>query len=243
MNIDPRFTRWRAIFLPGERRNRLLLQQGGPPAQTVLPGGIASAEAHGAPKLNLQIQASGIASGEALGAPKLNLQIRANGIPSAEAFGAPKLNLTLTAAGIPSAEAIGTAKVNRTVTAAGIGSAESLGAPKLNLQIRTNGINSAEGFGALKIQLQIRPAGVGSDEGIGTATVLRGAVTLTTAGIASAEIFGMPALVRPTNRIAWTAESVSLPNMALGVSFSAGFITAESIAVPKFESETILLSH
>lgn len=96
---------------------------GGSP-QTVAPGGIVSAEAFGAARLNLLLALAGVGSGETFGAPAVApgpVTLAPGGVPSAEAFGAvtiaPGVALILPA-GMASAEAFGLAAVSGGAAAA-----------------------------------------------------------------------------------------------------------------------------
>lgn len=77
---------------------------------TLLPTGIASAEAFGTPSLGQAITIStGIASAEAFGVPSLAQAIEVAGIPSAEAFGIPTieaLGLDLSPAVVPQPDVV-----------------------------------------------------------------------------------------------------------------------------------------
>ncbi len=88
--------------------------EGGGETQTLIPTGIASAEAFGTAKLNLKLITSAIASAEALGSPKLNLKVTASGIASLEFFGDPTIlpgSVTISPSGIVSLEAFGTPRI------------------------------------------------------------------------------------------------------------------------------------
>ena len=79
------------------------------PSQTISgAGNIASAEAFGGDKLNMNINPGSIASLEGFGSPKLNLNIQPSGILTSEGFGMAKLNLNVKPGAIASAEIFGT---------------------------------------------------------------------------------------------------------------------------------------
>lgn len=126
-------------------------------ALVLVPTGIASSEAMGAPTLSQPklIIPTGIASAEAMGAPLVGKQsILPTGIASAEAMGAPLVGKQLILpAGIASSEAMGPPTLvlsGQTIFPTGIGSGEGMGAPTLS-QPKTlipTGIVSAEAMGA-----------------------------------------------------------------------------------------------
>jgi hypothetical protein len=121
---------------------------GGSP-QTITPGGIATAEAFGTLKANLNLAASGIGSAEAIGSPQANLKLAISGIESGEAIGDPIVMagvLYLQPDGIESGEAFGTSQLNFKLAMQGINSSEQIGAQKLSLKISPEGIVSAESF-------------------------------------------------------------------------------------------------
>lgn len=107
--------------------------------QTVLPVGIASAEAWGTAVLNSTVTVSptGIPSAEAWGTPVVLLAqiIAPTGIPSAEAWGTPALTATVTLSptGIPSEEAWGTPQLDAfsIIYPVGIASEEAFGAVRV----------------------------------------------------------------------------------------------------------------
>lgn len=79
-------------------------------ALTVLPSGIASAEALGSPKLDLRILPETVSSAEVLGAAQVTpgpVVLLPLAVTSAQAFGAPALSLSVMADAIVSAETIG----------------------------------------------------------------------------------------------------------------------------------------
>ena len=165
---------------------------------TIEPSAIASAEAFGTAKLNLQLKPSAIASAEAFGTAKLILKLLPSSIASAEAFGTPAISQIgyIQPTAIASAEAFGTAAViiYQFLSPTGIASAEALGTPQLNLWLAVSAIPSQEAFGTPKFTLYLLPSGISSGEAIGSATIIPGAVLIIPSAIASKEAFGTPNL-------------------------------------------------
>lgn len=147
------------------------------------PTSIPSAEAFGSMLVTFPqfTYPTGIPSGEAFGTALIRSSFNPVSIPSEEAFGGPTISVgpvTFTPTGIPSAEAFGTAKFSHVViVTAGIASAEVVPAPRVGRNIGATGIASGEGFG--------------------TATVNRGAVSVTASGIPTAEAFGAATFTQP----------------------------------------------
>jgi len=152
-------------------------------------GAIASSEALGSPKLNLNVAGAGaIASSEGIGSPTLSQAgpqtiSNAGGIASEEALGSPQINLVISGAGsIASIENFGMPRLNLSLSAAGgIASAEAIGSPQINLVI--------SGAGAIASGEQIGEPTISIEEGTQT---ISGA-----GGIASAETFGTPVITAP----------------------------------------------
>lgn len=195
----------------------------------LLPTGIASAEAIGTPRLQLKILPTGIASAEALGTPRLQLKILPTGIASAEAVGAPRLNLRLAPTGIASAEAIGVPRLQLKILPTGISSAQALGTPSLQLRLLPTGIASAEVIGTPRLNLRIYPTGISSSEALG---VPRLQLRILPAGIATAEALGTPRLqllLRPTG--IGSAEALGTPALRLFV-LPVGIATAQAFGLP-----------
>ena len=101
--------------------------------QTLLPSGIASAEAFGGPQVNLWTHPSAIASLEAFGTAVVAGPIIASGIASAEAFGTATLVLHLVPSGIATTEAVGEPQLNFIILATGITSEEAFGTLQLHV--------------------------------------------------------------------------------------------------------------
>jgi len=176
-------------------------------------GAIASAEAFGTPKANLNLAPSAIASLEAIGAPQLNFLLALAGVASGEAFGTPKVSLGFTLfpdgitsleafgasivagplilTGISSGEAIGSPAMVISISAIGIASEEAVGEPKLNLTLFPAGIATAEALGIPQLNLVVFPSGAESGEAFGV-LIIAGPLILT--GIESEEAFGSAAV-------------------------------------------------
>lgn len=106
----------------------------GAPAQQAEPDGIASQEAFGTARLNMQVRPSGIVSAETFGSPKLNFIIFPSGVASGEQFGLPVLvyDQFVYPDGIDTGEEFGTVLVRfppQTVIPAGVASLEAFGLP------------------------------------------------------------------------------------------------------------------
>lgn len=184
-------------------------------AQTITATGIASGEAFGTARVNLQLRPTGIASAEAVGQALLRLTVAPTGIGSAESFGAARLVLQVLPSGISSAEAFGSSTINLQVRPSGIASGEAIGShlvttgglviqptgiaggeafgtARLSLTISPSGISSAESFGSPTVGLSIRPTGIASSEAFGTARL---GLTIAPTGIASGETVGAPVVL------------------------------------------------
>jgi len=122
-------------------------------ALTVLPSGIASAEALGSPKLDLRILPETVSSAEVLGAAQVTpgpVVLLPLAVTSAQAFGAPALSLSVMADAIVSAEAFGSPWVSLSIALSGIMSAEALGQTRVSpgaVAILIQGTDSGEAFG------------------------------------------------------------------------------------------------
>jgi hypothetical protein len=90
---------------------------GGGGAQTITASGIASAEAVGTARLNLQLRPTGLASGETIGSHLVStggLVLQPTGLASGETVGAPVVlpgPVTIVVSGIASAESVGSPMV------------------------------------------------------------------------------------------------------------------------------------
>jgi hypothetical protein len=160
-------------------------------AQTLLPDGIASAEAFGTLKANFTLAPSGIATAEAMGDSKVLYTqfLLPDGIASAEAIGTHNLAWlqTLLPDAIASLEALGTPNLNYILFPTGIASDEAFGEPRLAFRLLMAAIESAEAFGNLKLGLYLAPDGIVSEEAVGEPKVN---FILAPAGIASEEAVG-----------------------------------------------------
>lgn len=131
----------------------------GAASQEITPNGMATGEAFGTAKLNLQVLPTGITTGEALGTAQLNLTLTGTGIASAEAIG-DAVVMGIAPEGIASAEAFGTPLVTyqQTVSPSGIASEEAVGVPE-DIQIgypqdvSPTGIESSELIVAPRVRL------------------------------------------------------------------------------------------
>lgn len=204
-------------------------------------GNVASLEAFGTPKVNMNISApTSIASAEAFGSPWLNMNVGpAGNITSAEAFGTAKLNENVGPAGnIATAEAFGTPQLNENVGPSGnIVSAEAFGAPRLNENVGPVGnIASAEAFGTPQVNENVGPAGnVASAEAFGSPTVTPGAVTVTPTSITSTEAFGTPQLnenITSPASIA-SAEAFGTPQVNENVGPAGNILSSEGFGSPQ----------
>jgi len=185
-----------------------------PPAQTITPSQINSAEAFGNPALLSPFTISGLSgipTGEAEGVPTLSqvATILPAGIATAYQSGVAALSsvVTVLATGIASAEALGAATVilpAYMITPAGIASAYASGAASLSAsnQIAVTGVDSAEAFGTpalLPGPVGVSSAGaIGTGEAFGTQFVTKGGVVLFPVGVDPGEAFGDPALTGGT---------------------------------------------
>jgi len=203
----------------------------------LVPSGVASAEAFGTTRLNLQIRPSGISTAEAFGTTRLNQQIRANDIASAEAFGNTRLNQQVRVTGIVTAEAFGTAALIQQIRASGIATAEAIGVATLHQQIRTSGVATAEAFGTSRLNQQIRASGVSSAEAFGTAVVSIAAANqnLFPSAIATAEAFGTTRLNQQIQASAIaTAETFGTARLGMFI-VPTSIASAEAFGLAKFQ--------
>jgi hypothetical protein len=186
--------------------------------QTASPGGIASAEAFGTPKVNLKVAPQAIGSAEAFGTAKLNLKVVATSISSGEAFGSATLTqgTRVLPASISSGEAFGTAKLNLQVRPTAIASAEALGSPTIVRVIRPNGIASAEAFGTTRLNLKVHLTGIPSAESFGS-------VIITGGGSSAPPSIDLDAVARLHSGPGPTVRSTPAP--AVRSSLSAGKVT------------------
>jgi hypothetical protein len=181
--------------------------------QTILPTGIASAEAFGNPTVApgpVTLSPGSIPSEEAFGTPTLQryIVLVPTGIASAEAFG----NVTIyqamivsNAGGIASAEAFGNPIVVPGPViisqAGGIASAEAFGVPYLAFTqfLSPTGIPSEEAVGTPTLTpfIVIVPEGIESEEAFGAPELIPSDVIISVVGIASAEAFGIPFIQPP----------------------------------------------
>ena len=127
---------------------------------TLAPTAIATAAAHGSPRLIFKIAPSGIASLEAFGSPTVTRAgnyITPSGITSLAAFGSPAVinRQILAPSGVASAFASGSPAVVlrvQIVAPSGIASAFAAGSPGLYMgHITCTGILSCEAFGAVMV--------------------------------------------------------------------------------------------
>jgi len=222
---------------------------GGSPV-SILPTGIASAEAFGSPTVSISaaIAPSGIPSTEQFGSASVQsaYTITGSGIPSEEQAGTP----TITAhndvypTGIPSGEQVsGPAVVASNALAPGsIGSAEQFGAPTV---VATNtlapqGIGSAEQFGSASVvsHYEVTSAGIPSQEAFGEPSVVPGGVYVSVQGVPSAEQFGQPTITAGFSAILPAGipsqEAFGTPGVPVGgVTVSAqGIASAETFGTP-----------
>lgn len=198
---------------------------------TIAATGIVSGEqwALSPARLNGTVACSSITSDEAFGtASVVGTTIFATGITSAEAFGATQFDGAIACVGIASAESIGSHAVEAvlpgTISPTGIESAEAFGTASLvGTTIIVSSITSDEAFGGASLSGAVAPSGIASGEqwalspayigGTIVATaiasaeafgshVITGDGTITmTAGIATAEAFGTPAVYDPASLI------------------------------------------
>lgn len=140
---------------------------GGSP-QTVSPGGIASGQAFGTAKVNLQVRAQAIGGAEAFGTAKLNLKVVATSVSSAESFGTTKVNLKIVTSGIASAGAFGAATIvqGTRLIPSSIASGEGFGTAKLNLKVIPSGVASAQAVGNPTMVLKVSPSGIATQESV-----------------------------------------------------------------------------
>jgi len=179
----------------------LAIQPPGGNQRVIYVGKIATGEAVGAAKVNLNIPGvGGIASSEAFGtatislgeAPPQNLAA-VGAIGTAEVIGTQKLNLNLSGAGgIASGQAFGTQKINLNLSGAGgIASAQALGTPALIPEqiIAGIGIASGEGLGTANLDQNLTVAGaIGTAQALGASKLNLGLNSA--GGIASGETVG-----------------------------------------------------
>lgn len=179
---------------------------GGSPV-SILPTGIASAEAFGSPTVSISaaIAPSGIPSTEQFGSASVvsHYEVASTGIPSQEAFGEPSVvpgGVYVSVQGVPSAEQFGQPTITAGFSAilpAGIPSQEAFGTPGVpvgGVTVSAQGIASAETFGTPSTRLGIQGSSIASAEAFGTPTVSVGARALQPTSIASLEAFGQAAL-------------------------------------------------
>lgn len=208
----------------------------------LVPSGVASAEAFGTARLNLQIRPSGIATAEAFGTTRLNQQIRANDIASAEAFGTTTVQsagLFIQPGAIASAEAIGSAKLNQQIRLTGIVTDEAFGVTRLSQQIRASGIATAEAFGVTALIQQIRASSIATAEAFGTAQLNR---QIRASGIVTAEAFGTSRLnqqirasgVSSAEAFGTAVVSIAAANQNL---FPSAIATAEAFGTTRLNQQ------
>lgn len=208
----------------------------------LVPSGVASAEAFGTTRLNLQIRPSGISTAEAFGATRLNQQIRANDIATAEAFGTTTVQsagLFIQPGAIASAEAIGGAKLNQQIRLTGIVTDEAFGVTRLSQQIRASGIATNEAFGVTALIQQIRASGIVTTEAFGTAQLNQ---QIRASGIVTAEAFGTSRLnqqirasgVSSAEAFGTAVVSIAAANQNL---FPSAIATAEAFGTTRLNQQ------
>ena len=180
--------------------------------QTLIPGGIATAEAIGSAQVNLSILAvGGIATAEAIGAAQINLSLLSvGGIATAEAIGSPVVDYPwtiLAAGGIATAEAIGSVTLERgqwTWDSESITfdddtdwTHDGWSVVVEATTLLPTGIASAEAVGdpLLDYPWTIIVGGIASAEVVPTPTILAGNVNVLPGGIASLEVIGSPEVI------------------------------------------------
>lgn len=137
---------------------------------------ITSDEDHGSPQVNFVVPVGDTASGENVSEPQLNLRVFPATTTSDESFGVP--TLATLALVVPNA----------------ISSVEVVGQPSIQSQtyLMPVGMSTEEVFGTLQINRTVLPLAISTTETFGVPNVATGAVTVSPAGIASAESLGIP---------------------------------------------------
>jgi len=228
----------------------------------LIASGIVTAESFGAATvLTLStLIASGIATAESVGTANVTNVNRlvASGIATAESFGVATILTfrTLVAVGIATEESLGIASVrnvNRLV-ASGIATAEALGTPTVIIPmwyLLPTGAATAEAFGVAVVTndggtQHIVANSAPSQEVFGTATVLRGAVTISAAGaIASLEAFGMPTrILQPyiIGGVGVVSDEVFGTAKLNRYIIASGITSAEAFGTPNFEFATLIFT-
>ena len=217
-------------------------------AQTVIPTGIASAQAFGTAVVargNVNVVPTGIASVVAFGVAKVNLSIHATGIPSTTAFGTASIisgGMTVLPSGIASAQVVPSPVLttgNVNVVPTGIVSSTVFGTVVVlhgGALLLPSGITTSELVSTPTVipgNTTLLPASISSAESVGTPTVLPGTAFIAPTGISSATVFGAPAVgFSVTVGGIASQEIFGVPTIVLGVSV-LGIDTAEVFGIPQ----------
>lgn len=233
------------ISVSGSRLTQAAILLIGAGALTILPNGIASAEAFGSLTIepgNVNVAPNGIASAEAFGIPSviLNQFVTPDSILSGEAFGTPAIlnDQEVSPIGIPSSELFGLIQIDLQIKYAGaIASQESWGLPWIyrgSVNIQVNSIESAEAVGSPTVapgSVSIALSSIPSGEAFGLLSI---GLEVLPSSIGSDESFGFPmvvaggVLVSPDSIT--TEEAFGTPSLLVGnVNISpSGIVSEES---------------
>lgn len=189
--------------------------------------GVASAEAFGADRIDLNVAPSSITTAEAFGTSRFDLNVSCTGVASAEAFGTQRLDLNVSASGVATAETHGSTTVTQggttqDVTASAIASAEAFGSARFDLNLSPPSIASAEAFGTSRFDLNVSCTSVASTEAFGTA---RFDQNLTANGIATAEAHG-------STTVTVGAVAITASGVATAEAFGAAIVSSATIIAP-----------
>jgi hypothetical protein len=172
-------------------------------AQTLSPGGISTGEMPGQTALASSLAPGSIASGETAGQPVLTpgaVSLAAGAVPSGEVLGASTLAAaaaSVNPGGISSGEVLGAVALSPggvTLAPGAVPSGEALGSPALAQVFTPGGIATSAALGAAQLVPTLAPGAVSSGQILGAAVLTPGAVTLSPAGIISAEQAGPASL-------------------------------------------------